>query len=82
MGELVDLPSPRSRWFADGRGRSLRVTRHPEAGLVVFSLWEGDRCIGTFRLPIGEAPRLMVLLAEGVDAWFAQPEPAAASDQP
>jgi len=71
VGELVDLGAPRSRWFEDARGRSLKASWHPEAGLVVISLWESDRCIGTFRLPVSDAPALMVLLAGAVKAWAA-----------
>jgi hypothetical protein len=62
MGELVDLPDARSRWFADARGRSLRATWHPEAGMVVFSLWQADRCVGTFRLSATDAAILRDLL--------------------
>jgi len=75
MGDLIELPSPRSRWFADSRGRSLKATWHAEAELVVLSLWESDRCVGTFQLPVADAPQLMVLLAEAVKAWAAQPQP-------
>jgi hypothetical protein len=76
MGDLVKLPTPRSRWFADSRGRSLKATWHAEAELVVLSLWESDHCVGTFQLPAADAPQLMVLLAETVKAWAAQPQPA------
>lgn len=73
MGDLIDLPGPRSRWFADSRGRSLKATWHSEAETIILSLWESDHCIGTFQLPVGDAPQLMVLLAEAVKAWAAQP---------
>lgn len=75
MGGLIDLPSPRSQWFADSRGRSLKATWHAEAELVVLSLWESDRCVGTFQLPVADAPQLIVLLAEAVRAWADQPRP-------
>lgn len=75
MGDLIDLPSPRSRWFGDSRGRSLKATWHAEAELVVLSLWESDRCVGTFQLPVADAPQLMVLLAEAVKALAAKPQP-------
>ena len=58
MGDLVDLPDARSRWFADERGRSLRATWHPQAGLVVLSLWQADRCVSTFRLSGQDAAAL------------------------
>ena len=72
MGELVSLPSPRSQWFADSRGRSFKATWHAEAEVVVLSLWEGDHCIGTFRLPITDAPQLMAHLADAVKEWAAR----------
>jgi hypothetical protein len=71
VGELVGFDAPRSRWFEDARGRSLKASWHPEAGLVVISLWESDRCIGTFRLAASDASELMVLLAGAVQAWAA-----------
>lgn len=73
MGDLVDLASPPSRWFADARGRSLKATWHAEANLIVLSLWESDHCVGTFRLPAADAAPLVVLLAEAVKAWAAEP---------
>lgn len=76
MGDLVSLPGPRSRWFGDSRGRSLKATWHAEAETVVVSLWESDRCVGTFHLSVADAPQLMVLLAEAIKAWAAQPQPA------
>jgi hypothetical protein len=79
MGDVIDLPSPRSRWFADSRGRSLKATWHIEADIIVLSLWESDRCIGTFQLTAADAPQLMVLLADAVKAWAAQP-PASDSE--
>jgi hypothetical protein len=52
-----------SQWYADARGRSLRVTRHAEAGVIVLSLWDGDRCIGTFQLTADQAAPLIAHLA-------------------
>jgi hypothetical protein len=54
------------QWFTDDRGvvRRMRVAWHPERGVVVLSLWQGDGCTGTFRLPIADAPRLIALLAD------------------
>ncbi|GAA0325529.1 hypothetical protein GCM10010151_14300 [Actinoallomurus spadix] len=39
--------------FFDSRGadRALRLSRHPDAGVVVLSIWNGGVCQGTFRLP-------------------------------
>ncbi|MFB9839488.1 hypothetical protein [Actinoallomurus acaciae] len=35
--------------------RSLRISRHPDAGLVVLSIWNGGVCQGTFQLPADQA---------------------------
>lgn len=39
--------------FFDARGseRALRLSRHPDAGVIVLSIWQGGVCQGTFRLP-------------------------------
>src|SRR4051812_43868785 len=49
------------RWFVDTRSpaRRLGVSSHPEDGVVVLSLWQGDRCTGTFRLPFDDAALLV-----------------------
>jgi hypothetical protein len=64
MGNVIDMPGPRSRWLADSRGRSLNATWHAEAAMVVLSLWESDRCVGTFQLLAVDSPQHMVVLAE------------------
>jgi hypothetical protein len=51
---------------ARGQGRTLRVSWHAEAGMVVLSLWDGGRCTGTVRLPSGDVPELMEALAAGM----------------
>jgi hypothetical protein len=55
--------SSRRDVFLDERGTGLRVTWHPERDLVVLSVWQDDRCVGTFRLPVQDVPRLSGLLA-------------------
>ena len=54
--------------FFDPRGgdRSLRVSWHEDAGLVVLSLWQAERCAGTFRLPVAEVPTLVNALVTGL----------------
>ena len=49
---MQPLTPARGAVFADARGggRTLRVSRHPEAGVVVLSLWRGSVCSGSFRL--------------------------------
>ena len=55
--------------FLDPRGedRSLRVTWHQEAQVVVLSLWRDNVCAGTFRLTADEVPDLIGLLRAGLD---------------
>ena len=54
--------------FLDDRGseRVLRVSWHSEADVVVLSLWHGDTCTGTFRLPVEEVPELVAALRDGL----------------
>ncbi|HEV7887154.1 MAG TPA: hypothetical protein VGO92_06310 [Acidimicrobiales bacterium] len=65
-----DLLYGRKAWFADDRTpvRRMGVSPHPEAGVVVVSLWQGETCTATFRLPIHDAPRLIGTLANALDA--------------
>jgi hypothetical protein len=56
--------------FVDDRGgdRALRVTWHPEADVVVLSLWRDNVCAGSFRVPASEVPGLIASLASGLSA--------------
>jgi hypothetical protein len=62
--------------FLDTRGddRALRVTWHhepaPHGPVVVLSLWRGDECAATFRLPIGDVPALIEALRSGLDEAY------------
>jgi hypothetical protein len=58
--------------FLDERGAGLRVTWHPERDLVVLSIWQDDRCVGTFRMPVRNVPRLSGLLAAALGDWVDQ----------
>lgn len=73
-GEVVAFPS-RGEVFVDQRGeaRAMRVAWHPEADVVVLSLWHGDHCTASFRLAISEVPRLVQALVEGLGAIAAPP---------
>jgi hypothetical protein len=55
-------------WFRDPRSpaRQMKATWHPDAGVVVISLWSAEVCTATFRLPIEDAPELMHLLVDAV----------------
>ena len=55
---------------ARGDGRTMRVSWHPEADLVVLSLWRGETCAGSFRLPIDEVPDLIEVLRGGLQTAY------------
>jgi len=56
---------------ARGGDRALRVSWHHESGLVVLSLWHGNVCSGSFRLPVDEVPTLVESLRAGLDEQYA-----------
>ena len=58
--------------FLDERGTGLRVTWHPERDIVVLSVWQEDSCVGTFRMPVQDIPRLSGLLAAALGDWVDQ----------
>ena len=58
--------------FLDERGAGLRVTWHPERDLVVLSVWHDESCVGTFRMPVQDVPRLSGLLAAALGDWVDQ----------
>ena len=67
MGTVHEL-SARRDWFVDDRGdgRRLQATWHPEHQLVVFSIWHGERCTASFRLPLADADRMIAVLASSL----------------
>jgi hypothetical protein len=67
--------STRRDIFLDERGTGLRVTWHPERDLVVLSVWQGDSCVGTFRMLVQDVPRLSSLLAAALGDWVDQAGP-------
>lgn len=61
-------PLPRlGEVFFDVRGdsRSMRLSWYADTGVAVFSIWQGGRCTGTFRLPIDDLPRMIEILRDG-----------------
>jgi hypothetical protein len=60
MGDVLPLPSL-GDVFCDVRGddRTMRVSLHPEHGVVVVSLWTGRVCRGSFRMSIDDVGRLV-----------------------
>lgn len=49
-----------------GNGRALRVSAHPELGLVTISVWRDDRCVATHQVPTADVPGLVSLLTEAL----------------
>lgn len=61
-------PLPRlGEVFFDVRGssRTMRLSWYADTGVAVFSIWQGGRCTGTFRLPIDDLPRMIGILERG-----------------
>ena len=67
--------SAHAEWFRDPRSldRRMRASWHPEAGVVVLSLWADQTCAATFRLSLDDVPAFAHLL---VDALAEAPAPA------
>ncbi|MEU6415510.1 hypothetical protein [Microbispora sp. NPDC046933] len=64
MSEVVPLPSFGEVFFdARGQDRVLRVTWHD--GTLVLSLWRGEMCTASFRMPMDDVGRLIDTLDEG-----------------
>src|SRR5215472_3763825 len=69
-------PLPRlGEVFFDVRGdsRSMRLSWYGDTGVAVFSIWQGGRCTGTFRLPVDELPRMVATLRDGPDSGADDP---------
>lgn len=55
----------------------MRLSWYADTGVAVFSIWQGGMCTGTFRLPIGDLPRMIEILERGPDE--PQPQPRSRS---
>jgi hypothetical protein len=55
-------------WHVDPKrpGHYLRVSGHPEAGIVVVSVWRGERCIATHEIPTSDVPDVIGLMAKAL----------------
>ena len=49
-----------------GDGRALRISAHPELGVVTISIWRDDRCVATHQVPTADVPGLVALLTEAL----------------
>src|SRR5215469_3218462 len=68
MSASDPAPLPRlGEVFFDVRGdsRSMRLSWYADTGIAVFSIWQGGRCTGTFRLPIEDLARMTEILQRG-----------------
>ena len=76
MAEVSPLPI-RGEVVVDARGgeRALRVSWHPEHGLVVLSIWRGNACVGTVQVDSAEVPHLVDVLVRGLAASTAPGHP-------
>lgn len=63
-----------------GGGRTMRVSHHPDQGVVVVSLWAGGLCRGSFRLATDDAGRLAELLRDLPPAPTSPPAPRTPAD--
>lgn len=70
---------------ARGKGRALRLSWHPEADIVVLSLWRDTTCAGTFRMPHADVGVFIDTLIDGlrdVPGVRLRPTDVATSGQP
>ena len=61
-------PLPRlGEVFFDVRGnsRSMRLSWYADTDVAVFSIWQGGKCTGTFRLPMDDLGRMIEILRRG-----------------
>jgi hypothetical protein len=70
-------------WFSDTRSpvRRMGISTHPVDSTIVISLWQGDICTSTFRLPAKDAASVISTLAYGMAESVPEPghDPDAAS---
>jgi hypothetical protein len=69
MAEVSPLPI-RGEVVLDARGgdRALRVSWHPEHGVVVLSVWRGGTCAATVQVDSADVPHLVDVLVRGLAA--------------
>jgi hypothetical protein len=68
MSEPDAVPLPREgEVFFDVRGdsRTMRLSWYADSSVAVFSIWQGNRCTGTFRLPFADLVRMVETLQAG-----------------
>jgi len=68
MAQQTDAGGAGGEMFLDarGNGRAMRLTWHPEADVVVLSLWRDTTCAGTFRMPQADVAAFVDALIDGL----------------
>lgn len=77
--------APSGRWLweaARGGTRAVRVSPHPQTGLVALSLWRDDRCVGSLRLAPAEVSLLIAKLGAALAELAVAPAESAAPAAP
>lgn len=68
MADRAEFEHARGDVFLDarGNGRAMRLSWHPEADIVVLSLWREDTCAGTFRMAHEDVGAFIDTLIDGL----------------
>ncbi|HEX3707756.1 MAG TPA: hypothetical protein VHV76_14110 [Mycobacteriales bacterium] len=67
------------RFDARDGDRAVRVSAHAGSGLVVLSVWRGDRCVATHRMTATGTSELIALLAGALGGLVESPGTPVAS---
>jgi hypothetical protein len=84
MSDAAPLPRLGEVFFdVRSASRSLRISWYADTGVAVLSIWQGGTCTGSFRLPMGDLPRMIETLqrgpdGQGIPAGDYPPQPAGA----
>jgi len=84
MSDAAPLPRLGEVFFdVRSPSRSLRISWYADTGVAVLSIWQGGTCTGSFRLPMGDLPRMIEALergpdGQGIPAVDYPPQPAGA----
>ncbi|WP_147312189.1 hypothetical protein [Thermomonospora umbrina] len=89
MSDANPLPRVGEVFFDDrGEDRALRLSWHPDAQVMVVSIWNGGVCSGTFRLSARDVPGFIESMSQGLPSSeprgrrHAGPEPGRPDGQP
>jgi hypothetical protein len=75
MSDAAPLPRLGEVFFdVRSTSRTLRISWYAGTGVAVLSIWQGGTCTGSFRLPMGDLPRMIEALQRGPDGRAAAAE--------